>query len=779
MSAEMASENGATEGHGKEAAAVASASSECVVSPLSNGASPRSSGHSVAAMSASTLRSPSEQMLIARGRDLLTTYQRKKLEQHEMLKEMCFSSTMRQEPIVVDIGLSVGSLANGVISYATDIDKSRDQPTVKSLAHDEPSRSSAAPSSIPASTAQHRLYAQNTELLNALERQLNKLWELMRGEDMESSHALAPIRQGISQLLQQKRVLEATLAQQFARGPIEESGGDPTDPSDEMSPRTNGVTMASRTSALQRELNDAKAHIVELNNQLSESRAQWNDHTGTASSAQLNSHNHDGVLSNGRRVERDELRRLYDQLQEKEELLQSLRLSLERVVSDEDKLQQQLRRARSEIERLSSEKSQVEKAASDKRTLLRRAYAVKAKQLDQLCRAFDLPPSWERVTDENGIIYFRRNDRACAPELEDPRVSCVLEHIAKTTGPPSPRSAAGRMENTVTSPMLSATRKRGSWSSSSFDSTVSCDDIPVPPPDDGVPHHVEDFETPLPEGWEMRVTTGGSVFFVNRDTNVTTWRDPRSGKRSAANTVEKERRRSSPVASLRVEIPRDPFVTDDIRRRSFSVGDVAHSSAKAQAGDHDALPSRLQRFDVVFEERGPIGIHFQANHPDAGATVRRLLPRMAAARSEKIEVFDRLVAVNQHDVGSATFRHIMLLLQGGLRPLTLTFERGTRKTRRVSSVEGDVGRRSLSHTSSGGVIRDQAVFSEQDPDAPSRDRTSSAASNDSDDSSYSSSSVTSSSIRDEDLTIADRIITNVFSLFWTPPEHLGSQVQTV
>ncbi|KAJ0404813.1 hypothetical protein P43SY_003489 [Pythium insidiosum] len=691
MSAEMASDTGAADGHAVEEAAVASQSAQ---SPLSNGGSLASDSHAEPTISvSSTLRSPSEQLLIARGRDLLTAYQRKKLEQYAMLKEMCFSSTARQEPIVVDIGLPVAPLTNGSSRGASGIERS-------------------------------------------------------------------------------PGVLAATRATR-----------DPTDSDDDASAADSTSvidSMPKPPSALQRELDDAKAHILELNNQLSESRAQWNDHMQVAPRSELIVKDH-GALSNGRRLERDEERRLRDQLQEKDELIQSLRDSLERVVSDETKLQQQLQRARAEIERLESEKSQVEKAASDKRTLLQRAYAVKAKQLDQLCRSFDLPPSWERVTDENGIIYFRRNDRACAPELEDPRVSSVLEHIAKTAGPPSPRSAAGRMENNVTSPVVSATRKRGSWSSSSFDSTVSCDDIPVPPPDDGVPHHVEDFETPLPEGWEMRVTTGGSVFFVNRNTNVTTWRDPRKIKRSSS-TAEKEKRRSAAVASLRVDIPRDPTGVDDLRRRSLSVGDIAKPGARMESTAHHEGYPRLQRFDVVFEERGPIGIHFQANHPDAGATVRRLLPRMAAARSEQIDVFDRLVAVNQHEVASAPFRHVMLLLQGGLRPLTLTFERGTRKTRRVSSADDDVSRRMLrlshSQSPSDGVVEADARPSLGEDDLGRGGRRSSAASNDSDASSVSSSSA-ASSIRDEDLTIADRIITNVFSLFWTPPEHLGSQVQTV
>ncbi|CAI5719230.1 unnamed protein product [Peronospora effusa] len=179
----------------------------------------------------------------------------------------------------------------------------------------------------------------------------------------------------------------------------------------------------------------------------------------------------------------------------------------------------------------------------------------------------------------------------------------------------------------------------------------------------------------------------------------------------------------------------------------------------------------VQYIDVVFGERGPIGIHFQANVPDSGATVRSLLPDMAAAKMDVLEPYDELVAVNKNAVDSAPFRHVMLLLQGGLRPLTLTFKRDLNHSRRpmspVPAAPSSDGEASLVGKSD---VDEEIVFDEgtvvdlEKLRVPVASCQIPAASEASD---------------EEDMNVADKIITNIFSLFWKPPETTEEEVQAV
>ena len=42
-----------------------------------------------------------------------------------------------------------------------------------------------------------------------------------------------------------------------------------------------------------------------------------------------------------------------------------------------------------------------------------------------------------------------------------------------------------------------------------------------------------DSEEPLPEGWEMRATPEGKIFYVDHNTKTTTWKHPRAQQRAA------------------------------------------------------------------------------------------------------------------------------------------------------------------------------------------------------------------------------------------------------
>ncbi|RHY98135.1 hypothetical protein DYB35_007489 [Aphanomyces astaci] len=150
------------------------------------------------------------------------------------------------------------------------------------------------------------------------------------------------------------------------------------------------------------------------------------------------------------------------------------------------------------------------------------------------------------------------------------------------------------------------------------------------PVDDGLVHKIEDFQTPLPPGWEMRVTTSGNVYFVHITSKVTTWVDPR---------------------------------THPIQVQTTGL-------------DNTSFPSPSTQYSMEFHEKRRIGIMFQPNFPiDQGASVHRVLPDTPAALARQIQPGHQLVAVNGHPIHDASFKHVMLLLQGGYRPLILTFDR--------------------------------------------------------------------------------------------------------
>ncbi|KDO32895.1 hypothetical protein SPRG_02586 [Saprolegnia parasitica CBS 223.65] len=202
------------------------------------------------------------------------------------------------------------------------------------------------------------------------------------------------------------------------------------------------------------------------------------------------------------------------------------------------------------------------------------------------------------------------------------------------------------------------------------------------PPDDGHTHRVEDFDTPLPPGWEMRVTNTGDVYFIHRHSKVTTWVDPRSHP-----------------------IQLQPSLT------------------------HNAPLS--SQYAIEFHEKRPIGVLFQPNAPvDQGACVRRILEETPAEYAAQIQPGHQLVAVNGHRIQEASFRHIMLLLQGGFRPLTLTFDRLVREGTLLQDDEGQEGTRATGDETAG----------------------------------YS---------------LADQLITGVFSLVWAAPDEPSSAVQPI
>lgn len=676
------------------------------------------------------------------------------------------------------------------------------------------------------------MQAHSSQLLDAIDEQLQRLCEFVE-DDFKTEHFFLPLCTSIRQLLKQKRTAESEM-EKFTTviGPPEflesskenEFKGDTTSGDEEPVPMLEANEKARNKSTpelkwlsqpqirelvdevtveLQRELDESKMFIEELKTKVHTLRTESSQDKGRSysspaaiSTSEIDDENSEQRTHDQLHARFDEARKLENRLQEKDELLASLRSSLESVVQDHSKLEHELERSCHAVEQLGAERSQLEKAAADKVARLKRAYAVKAKQLDQLCCNVNLPATWQQLTDENGITYFQQSNRACAPQLEDPRVPTALSLYGANTNKDnkshavsssSPRSASGHMQQIALEEKKQRAFSSGSQHSrhDSVDLTT-CEDISAPP-DDGCKHKIDDFATPLPEGWEMRATAAGSVFFVNRHTNVTTWKDPReeSDDGLAGGPVE--------FGSLRVKIP------SERKQKDFSNNENTVTSYCPPGFSQE---DGVQYFDVVFKERGPIGIHFQANNPDGGATVRRLLPGTAAIETGILRPFDRLIAVNQHPVDTASFRHVMILLQGGLRPLTLSFKRDLHASHRKSASN-------LSGLSSEADLDEEVVLDSEmdrhDQDDGGRygetdtlygerrrssrdllngrssiqDATSGGHPSHPASPSHTATASAGAATHHEDDSVADKIITNLFSFFWTPPEPVASEVQTV
>lgn len=48
---------------------------------------------------------------------------------------------------------------------------------------------------------------------------------------------------------------------------------------------------------------------------------------------------------------------------------------------------------------------------------------------------------------------------------------------------------------------------------------------------------VTDQHSSLPRGWEQRTTPAGRVYYINHNTRITTWNDPRDPVRNTENTT--------------------------------------------------------------------------------------------------------------------------------------------------------------------------------------------------------------------------------------------------
>ena len=380
------------------------------------------------------------------------------------------------------------------------------------------------------------------------------------------------------------------------------------------------------------------------------------------------------ITDNDAKMVQNSLHALITRLDQKYGSLHPDRATIEQLETENQRLEQELAAAHEKITQLehSDQVKQLENQVDEEKKATREALneinivkarllpviSVKQQELDSLLANRAIPSEWTRNMDDDGVVYYMNNEQNV---LEDPRM-----HPTNPIGETRSKSP-NQFDSQQKEPLPHYEQDQKPGSNSELEKVPSATGPMTP---------VEDFESPLPSGWEMRVTGEGRVFFVDHNVRKTTWNDPRQQRQ--------ERRRQS-------------------------------------------IEDRL--YDVVFSERGPLGVHFQSNQPDAGALVKRVLPDSAAEKSRQIQSNDQLVAVNDHSISTSPFSHVMMLLKGGLRPLKLTFQRGTNTQEAAFLKErGD----SL-------VVLD----------GPARQRS---------------------------LTVSDQIITSVFSLFWPTPENTGPVV---
>ncbi|KUF92248.1 2-hydroxyacid dehydrogenase 1 [Phytophthora nicotianae] len=264
----------------------------------------------------------------------------------------------------------------------------------------------------------------------------------------------------------------------------------------------------------------------------------------------------------------------------------------------------------------------------------------------------------------------------------------------------------------------------------------------------------------LPVEYERTKTTEGVTCYRKKGNEGNELEDPRV----AIAIQQRSRSGDKDVIPTSTEITSSSKASRSQLKRYDSRVRASRSNSTAVNADIPRTEEGVEYFDVVFEESGPIGIHFQANIPDSGATVRSLLHDMAAEQKNVLQPFDELVAVNKNAVDSAPFRHVMLLLQGGLRPLTLTFKRDLNRPQRAMpplqvTPLSDSGSSVSDHLDEEVLIDEGTVVDLEQlrvPVEPPQTTTED----------------------EEDMNVADVIITNIFSLFWKPPETTG-EVQTV
>ncbi|KAK6167113.1 hypothetical protein SNE40_021215 [Patella caerulea] len=144
------------------------------------------------------------------------------------------------------------------------------------------------------------------------------------------------------------------------------------------------------------------------------------------------------------------------------------------------------------------------------------------------------------TSDTNKSIPLRmRNLPASFFQPPEPHLQTGKEGSAESTGySPS---------NTTSTPNFSIAHTRVRSSPASLSQTQTLSTAPPPPCSQHVRQHSYDLaEEPLPPGWSIGVTVVGQRYFLNHETQTTTWQDPRKTQ-STTNLLNPQQQQPAPA----------------------------------------------------------------------------------------------------------------------------------------------------------------------------------------------------------------------------------------
>ncbi|KAK9761159.1 hypothetical protein K7432_014145 [Basidiobolus ranarum] len=118
-----------------------------------------------------------------------------------------------------------------------------------------------------------------------------------------------------------------------------------------------------------------------------------------------------------------------------------------------------------------------------------------------------LPPGWERRVDHLGRTYF-------------------IDHNNRTTSWTRP-SENGIGDSTISENTTEIERQRHNNRTLPEDHLANTNPVVSPPLGDTNPNSAVASSGPLPSGWEQRFTSEGRPYFVDHNTRLTSWMDPR------------------------------------------------------------------------------------------------------------------------------------------------------------------------------------------------------------------------------------------------------------
>ncbi|KAF3849196.1 hypothetical protein F7725_015693 [Dissostichus mawsoni] len=155
-----------------------------------------------------------------------------------------------------------------------------------------------------------------------------------------------------------------------------------------------------------------------------------------------------------------------------------------------------------------------------------------------------LPPGWEERKDGKGRTYFvnhnNRNTTWTRPIVQLTEDGASTSAAAASPGgasaPPTPPSSSSNASNNhLHEPQVRRPRSLSSPTVTLSTPMEGANNIPTPCPTRSLPSRrptspksqPKTQQSFLPPGWEMRIAPNGRPFFIDHNSRVTTWEDPR------------------------------------------------------------------------------------------------------------------------------------------------------------------------------------------------------------------------------------------------------------